>query len=153
MDSNTHSTSGPDGLGALAAELQGLADQPRDGLPDSARAERIMALQGLADRLQGQLLRELADVDACGAAGAEQGLQAPSTAGWLRARLRLSATTASGLVRTAGARYRGPLAATGQALGRGGHLGRACAGAGRRHPGAARPGRGRGRTGAAGGGP
>src|SRR5215218_11324342 len=119
MDSNTHSTGGPDGLGALAAiaaELQGLADQPRDGLPDAARAERIMALQGLADRLQGHLLRELAEVDARGAAGAEHGLPAPSTAGWLRARLRLSATAASSLVRTARALYRGPLTATGQAL-------------------------------------
>jgi hypothetical protein len=116
MDSNTHSTSGPDGLRALAAELQGLADQPRDGLPDAARAERVMALQGLADRLQGHLLWELATVDARGAAGAEQGLPAPSTAGWLRARLRLSAGAASGLVRTARALYRGPLPGTGQAL-------------------------------------
>jgi Domain of unknown function (DUF222) len=55
-------------------------------------------------------------VDARGAAGAEQGLQAPSTAGWLRARLRLSAGAASGLVRTARALYRGPLTGTGQAL-------------------------------------
>jgi Domain of unknown function (DUF222) len=115
MDSNTHSTGGPDGLGALAAQLQGLADQPRDGLADAARAERVMALQGLMDRLQGHLLRELADVDARGAAGAEQGTQAPSTAGWLRARLHLSAATTS-LVRTARALYRGPLTATGQAL-------------------------------------
>jgi hypothetical protein len=116
MDSNTHSTRSwtgapagtPAGLTALAAELQGLAAQPRDGLPDAARADRIMALQGLADRLQGHLLWELAEVDARGAAGAEQGTPAPSTAGWLRARLRLSATAASGLVRTARALYRGP---------------------------------------------
>jgi hypothetical protein len=89
MDSNTHSTSrseGPAGLTAIAAELQGLADQPLGGLGDAARAERILTLQGLADRLQGQLLAELADVDARGAAGAEQGLPAPSTAGWLRSR-------------------------------------------------------------------
>jgi hypothetical protein len=107
MNSNTHSTNAPagapagtptgtpagtpGGLSAVAAELQGLAAQDPDGLPDAAQAERVMALQGLADRLQGHLLRELAAVDARGAAGAEQGVQAPSTAGWLRARLRLSA--------------------------------------------------------------
>jgi Domain of unknown function (DUF222)/HNH endonuclease len=115
MDSNTHSTDRPDGLGALAADLQALADQPRDGLADAARADRVQALQGLADRLAGQLLAELADLDARGAAGADHGLPAPSTAGWLRARLRMSAGTA-GLVRTARALYRGPLTATGQAL-------------------------------------
>jgi Domain of unknown function (DUF222) len=153
MDSNTHSTSGLDGLGALAAELQGLADQPRDGLPDAARAERVMALQDLADRLQGHLLRELADVDARGAAGAEQGTPAPSTAGWLRARLRLSPTAATGLVRTARALYRGPLAQTGQALTEGAispaHAQVLAAGT-HKLP---RPPRGRGRASAAGGGP
>jgi hypothetical protein len=120
MNSNTHSTSAPAGtpvgLSALAAELQGLADQPLDGLADAARAERVMALQGLADRLHGQLLAELADLDARGAAGAEQGLPAPSTAAWLRHRLHMSATTATSLVRTARALYRGPLVATAQAL-------------------------------------
>jgi hypothetical protein len=103
----------------VVADLQDLADQPLGGLTDAARAERVMALQGLADRLQGHLLRELADVDARGAAGAEQGVQASSTAGWLRARLRMSAGTASSLVRTARALYRGPLTGTGQALAEG----------------------------------
>jgi hypothetical protein len=136
MDSNTHSTKPstrpstrpstsapagtppgtPAGLGAVAAELQELADQPRDGLADGARAERFLALQGLADRLHGQLLAELADVDARGAAGAEQGLPAPSTAAWLRSRLRMSAGAASSLVRTARALYRGPLTATAAVL-------------------------------------
>ena len=55
-------------------------------------------------------------VDARGAAGAEQGVQAGSTAAWLRNRLHMSASTAAGLVRTARALYRGPLTATGQAL-------------------------------------
>jgi Domain of unknown function (DUF222) len=123
MDSNTHSTSHPAGtpagLSALAADLQGLADENRDGLADAARAERVLALQGLADRLHGQLLAELADVDARGAAGTEQGLPAGSTAAWLRARLRMSATTAASLVRTARALYRGPLTATAQALAEG----------------------------------
>jgi hypothetical protein len=99
----------------VAAELQELADQPRDGLPDSTRAERVMALQGLADRLQGHLLRELADVDARGAAGAEHGLPAPSTAGWLRARLRLSATPPAWSA-PPGPCTAAPCPATGQAL-------------------------------------
>ena len=40
MDSNTHSTGAPAGLGALAAELQGLVDQGVGGLADGALAER-----------------------------------------------------------------------------------------------------------------
>ena len=94
MDSNTHSTShpaGPAALQALVAELQSLADQDPDGLADAALAERVLLLRGLMDRLEGHWLAELADVDARGAAGAEQGVQAGSTAGWLRARLRMSA--------------------------------------------------------------
>jgi Domain of unknown function (DUF222)/HNH endonuclease len=50
MDSNTHSTrpstskpaGTPAGLTAIAAELQGLADQDPDGLPDSARADALV---------------------------------------------------------------------------------------------------------------
>ena len=42
--------------------------------------------------------------------------QVGSTAAWLRHRLRMSAGTAAGLVRTARALYRGPLTATAQAL-------------------------------------
>ena len=64
MDSNTHSTSHstgtPAGLAALAAELQGLADQGAAGLADGALAERVMALRGLMDRLEGQWLADLA---------------------------------------------------------------------------------------------
>jgi hypothetical protein len=120
MDSNTHSTSTPagtpGGFAAVVAELQELVDQKVDGLADAARAERVLALQGLADRLQGQILAELADVDARGAAGAEHGVPAGSTAAWLRARLHMSPTAASSLVRTARALYRGPLTGTGQAL-------------------------------------
>ena len=86
MDSNTHSTSAPAGLAALVAELQGLVDQEGvSGLADGALAERVMALRGLLDRLEGHWLQDLAD----------------STAAWLRARLRMSASTAAGLVRTA----------------------------------------------------
>jgi len=124
MDSNTHSTSHstetPAGLAALVAELQGLVDQEGvGGLADGALAERIMALRGLVDRLEGQWLQDLADLDARGAAGAEQGVPAASTASWLRARLRMSAGTAASFVRTARALHRGPLTATAQALAEG----------------------------------
>jgi hypothetical protein len=119
MDSNTHSTSGPDRLPALAADLQALAATPLDQLTDAARVDRLLALQGLADRLGGQWLAELAEVDARGAAGAEEGSQAASTAAWLRRRLRLSAGAATSLVRTARALFRGPLAGTAEALAEG----------------------------------
>jgi hypothetical protein len=112
MDSNTHSTGGPDGLGALVAELQELAAQDIGGLTDAAWAERILVLRGLADRLEGHWLAELAR----GAAGADQGVQAGSTAAWLRARLRMGPSTAAGFVRTARAVFRSPLAGTAEAL-------------------------------------
>jgi Domain of unknown function (DUF222) len=120
MDSNTHSTrhsaETPAGLAGLAAELQGLVAQDVGGLADGARAERVLVLRGLVDRLEGQWLAELADLDARGAAGAEEGLQGGSTAAWLRARLRLGAGAAAGWVRTARALHRGPLTGTAQAL-------------------------------------
>jgi hypothetical protein len=124
MDSNTHSigpadghpTDTPDGLAALTAAVDGLAAQDLAGLSDAARAERVLQLRRLLDRLEGHWLQELAAVDAGGAAGADQGTQAPSTASWLRARLRLGAGAAHSAVRTARTLFRGPLAATGQAL-------------------------------------
>ena len=115
MDSNTHSTSHPAGtqaaLQALVAELQSLADQDPDRLADATLAERVQLLGQLTDRLEGHWLAELAVVDARGAAGAEHGVQAGSTASWLRARLRLSPGAAASCVRTARALYRGPLTA------------------------------------------
>jgi hypothetical protein len=69
----------PAGLGALVAELQGLAAQDPDRLGDGARAERVLVLRGLVERLEGQWLAELAAVDARGAAGADHGVQAGST--------------------------------------------------------------------------
>src|SRR5512133_4202882 len=89
MDSNTHSTLPADGLTALAWAVDTLATQPLGGLPDAVRAERVLELRQLLDRLEGQWLKELAGVDAHGAAGAVQAIQAGSTAGWLRARLRI----------------------------------------------------------------
>ena len=106
----------PDGLAALTAAVEGLAAQDLGGLPDAARAERVLALRRLLDRLEGHWLGELADVGARGAAGADQGHPAPSTASWLRNRLRLGAGAATGCVRTARALFRGPLAATATAV-------------------------------------
>jgi Domain of unknown function (DUF222)/HNH endonuclease len=134
MDSNTHSASPADrrpvesqdglagqtavltGLAAVVAELNELAAHNPDRLPDQIRAERVLQLRRLLDRLEGHWLQELAAVDAHGAAGTDHGTQAPSTAGWLRNRLRLGAGAAHSAVRTARALFRGPLPATGQAL-------------------------------------
>src|SRR5918995_3886209 len=120
MDSNTHSPQPPsqesEWLAALVVVADGLAAQDLDGLSDGVRAERVLVLRQLLDRLEGLWLKELAGVDALGAAGAEQGQQVGSTAAWLRNRLRLDARTATSAVRTARALFRGPLAATAEAL-------------------------------------
>ncbi len=120
MNSNTHSTrelpERADGLAALAAALDELAAHDLDGLPDTVRAERVLGLRRLVDRLEGHWLKELAGVDARGAAGAEQDQEAGSTAAWLRCRLRLGAGAAASAVRTARALFCGPLAATAVAL-------------------------------------
>jgi hypothetical protein len=109
MESNTHS----DGLVALAAVVDQLAAQDRDGLADHVRAQRVLGLRRLLDRLEGHWL---AEVDARGAAGAEQDVRFGSTAGWLRTRLHAGATTAGGWVKTARALFRSPLTGTAQAL-------------------------------------
>jgi hypothetical protein len=124
MDSNTYSIGGstrpaagrPDGLAALAAPVEELAAQDLDGLADPVRAERVLELRRLLDRLEGQWLKELAGVDGRGAGGADQDQEIGSTAGWLRTRLRLSPGAASSSVRTARALFGGPLAATAEAL-------------------------------------
>src|SRR5688572_5713708 len=118
MESNTHSTEGPrpDGLATVASGLDQLAAQDLDRLPDHVRAERVLALRGLVDRLEGLWLRELAGVDGRGAAGAERDQQVGSTAAWLGGRLRMGEGAASTAVRTARALFRGPLAGTGQAV-------------------------------------
>src|ERR687897_1567886 len=120
MDSNTHSTLPPsqpsDDLAALAAVADQLATQDLDRLSDGVRAERVLQLRRLVDRLEGHWLKELAGLDALGAAGAEADQQVGSTAAWLRNRLRLGARTATSAVRTARAVFRGPLTETAQAL-------------------------------------
>jgi hypothetical protein len=109
-------TSSRNGLEALAAAVEELAAQDLTGLSDGVRAERVLALRRLVDRLEGHWLSELATVDARGAAGADKGQQAASTASWLRGRLRMGASTAASAVRTARALFRGPLATTAQAV-------------------------------------
>jgi hypothetical protein len=118
MESNTDSTAHPqpDGLTLLTAAVAALAAEDLDALPDSEAAQRVLAFRRLLERLEGHWLRELAAVDARGAAGAEAGVAAPSTASWLRGRLRAGGATASGWVRTARALFRGPLGGTAQAL-------------------------------------
>jgi hypothetical protein len=82
------------GLAALAAAVDALAAQDLDGLSEAVRAERVLGLRRLVDRLEGHRLQELVAVDARGAAGAAPGPAGPSTASWLRARLLLGAGTA-----------------------------------------------------------
>jgi Domain of unknown function (DUF222) len=106
----------PDDLATLSAAVDRLATRDLTGLTDTARVERLLALRRLLDRLEGCWLKELAAVDARGAAGADQGTPAPSTASWLRGRLRLGAGAAASAVRTARALVRGPLSGTAQAL-------------------------------------
>ena len=128
MDSNTHSAQPPqppqrseelerpDRLAGLPAVVDELAAEDLDRLPDTALAQEALALQQAMDRLEGQWLRRLAAVDARGAAGADQGQPAASTASWLRNRLRLGAGAAREAVQTARALFRGPLPHTAHAL-------------------------------------
>src|ERR671913_257586 len=124
MDSSTHSTQPPGQqpggppprLASLTAAVEELAAEDLDRLSDAALAEQVLELRRLLDRLEGQWLHQLAAVDGRGAAGAEADQQIGSTAAWLRNRLRLDARTATSAVRTARALFRGPLAATAEAL-------------------------------------
>jgi hypothetical protein len=124
MDSNTHSTGRPAGrairrpdrLASLAAAVDELATEDLDRLNDAAVAEQVLELRRLVDRLEGHWLQRLAAVDGRGAAGADQGQQVGSTAGWLRNRLRLAPGAASSVVRTARALFAGPLTGTARAL-------------------------------------
>jgi hypothetical protein len=120
MDSNRcsreHRDRPPDRLAALTADLDALATEDRTGLPEAVRAQRVQRLRRLANRIEGQWLLELAEVDACGAAGADHGTPAASTASWLRNRLQLSPAAATSAVQTARALFRGPLTQTAQAL-------------------------------------
>jgi hypothetical protein len=93
-----------DALASLAPAVDQPATQNLTGLPDPTLAERVLQLRRLVDRLEGHWLRELAR----GAAGANQHIQAPATAGWLRTRLRLGPGAATSSVRTTRALFRGP---------------------------------------------
>ena len=115
----------PGGVGGLAAALAWLgaavanvaAVDPATEA-DLPLAAGVLAAERLADQFDAVRLRLLAAVDARGAAGAEQGVYAP-TAAWLRSRCLMSPHAATQRVRTARALHRGPLRATADALARG----------------------------------
>src|SRR5215207_581003 len=157
MDSNTHSADPPGrqpgGLAALRAVVEELAADDLDGLSDAVRAQRVLELRQLVDRLEGQWLNELAGVDALGAAGADQGQQVGSTAAWLRNRLRMGTGTAASAVRTARALFRGSVDRYRPGPDQRGAVGRPRPGGRRRHPPPARPGDHPGRGGPGRGGP
>jgi hypothetical protein len=94
--------------GGLAAAFDWVIAQDLDRLGDAALADHARELRGLIDRLEGIWLQELAAVDARGAAGADQGEVAPSTADWLSARLGVDPGVANSWVRTARALSRDP---------------------------------------------
>lgn len=128
MDSNTSSLAAggdtdmvPAGLERLARTIADLGAQDPASLPDALACQQALGLRRLLDQLEGCWLRLLAHVDATGAAGAEQGVVAASTAGWLQARTHMGSATAHQGVRTARALHRGPqpLRATAAALGAG----------------------------------
>jgi hypothetical protein len=68
MDSNTHSTQPPgpapaghlDDLAELTVVTDRLAAQDLDRLSDAVRAQRVLQLRQLLDRLEGHWLKELA---------------------------------------------------------------------------------------------
>ncbi|HJU01016.1 MAG TPA: DUF222 domain-containing protein, partial [Actinomycetes bacterium] len=106
----------PEDLADLAAAVDKLAAWDLSGQPDTARAQRLLAWRRLLDRQEGLWLQELATLDAHGGAGAELDQPAPSTASWLRNRLRLGVGSARSRVRTARALFGGPLTQTAAAL-------------------------------------
>jgi Domain of unknown function (DUF222)/HNH endonuclease len=125
MESNMYSTEDvavepvglvPVGLDQLEEAVDQLAAQDLTGLPDGIAAARVLALRRLVDRLEGHWLRELAEVDGRGAAGAEDDSLFLCTASWLRRQLRMSKAAAHQAVQTARVLFRGPLAGTAHAL-------------------------------------
>jgi Domain of unknown function (DUF222) len=106
----------PVGLEGLAAAIAGLAADDLNQLGGALLAAQVLAMRRLLDQAEADWLRRLATADAHGAAGAERGVQALSTTGWLRATTRMSPALAAQRVRTARALHRGPLAATAAAL-------------------------------------
>jgi len=116
MEPNTDSTQRPARFAAPAAAINDLDSDDLQQLTDTAAADEVMELRPLVEQLEGQWLKRLAGVDGRGAAGAEQDRQFGSTAGWLRARLRMSSHAAATAVRTARALFRGPLTQTATAL-------------------------------------
>jgi hypothetical protein len=88
--------------------VDNLEDQNLDGPSHAEKVERLLELGRLLDLMELLWLRELAAVDARGAAGAEQGQRAASTAAWLSDRLHMDADTAADSVRIARALFPNP---------------------------------------------
>jgi Domain of unknown function (DUF222) len=116
MDSNTHSSRRSERFAALAAAINDLDREDLDRLTDTTVADDLLALRPLVERLEGQWHKRLAVADARGAAGADQDRRFGSTAGWLRARLRMRRHGATEAVRTARALFCGPLPQTARAV-------------------------------------
>jgi hypothetical protein len=108
MESNMHSNQDSVRLAALTAAVDKLEALDFDGLPHAVKVERLRELRRRLDLLELQWLKELAVVDARGAAGAEQGRPGASTAAWLRDRLHMDADAATRSVRTARALFPHP---------------------------------------------
>ena len=99
MESNTHSVKPAASLTALAAVVNDLAAQELDGLSDAVRAERVLVLRRLVDRLEGQWLNELAGVDARGPPALKTASRsAPPPAGFGPASTQVPAPPAVGFV-------------------------------------------------------
>lgn len=86
------------GLAALAAAIDGLNAEDVSGLPVGVLAEDLVALNRQLARLQGEAARRVAVLDTKSGGLIEGHV---STASWLRSACSLSASQASGLVRTA----------------------------------------------------
>jgi hypothetical protein len=103
----------------LAAVVAKFAASNPNRLGGAQRAEQVLVMRRLLDQAEADWLRRLAGVDAQGLASAEAGVYAPSTAAWLRGRLRMGPGAARTAVRTARALHRGPLPQTAAALANG----------------------------------
>jgi hypothetical protein len=106
----------PEDLAELAAVVDKLAARDLNRSSGPLQLQHATGLRWLMDRLEGQWLKELADLDALGAAATDPDTPAPSTASWLRRQLRMGTGAAHDAVRTARALFRGPLTQTADAL-------------------------------------
>ena len=105
---STGSPEGLTGLAAVEAVVEFVLAQDTSRMSHAARADHLRALGQLIDLLEGTWLQMLAEVDRRGAAGADRGEGAASTADWLCDRLGVSADLANSWVRRARTLHRRP---------------------------------------------